>query len=388
MKTNSMTPKASPSEAPPVDLAPNARAAILIDMDTGTELFSKNADEKLPPASITKIMSLLLIMEALDRGDIKPDDVVTTSERAASMGGSQIFLKVGEQMTVDELLKAIAIASANDATVAMAEFLAGSEEAFVAKMNEKAKALGMKHTRFVNATGLPAEGHYTSARDIAIMSRSLIAHEKVLEYTRTYQDYLRQNTDKPFWLVNTNRLVRFYEGMDGLKTGYTSASRFGLSATAKRGDLRLIAVVLGEPDSKTRNREITAMLDYGFAHYTNVVLYPKGAEVGRVRVDKGEKASVRAVTPHTVSVLLKKGEQADRIETRLSLPEAVPAPVKAGDTLGELLVVAGERTIRVPLLADTGSARAAFDTLLGRMFRRVVNVKAPDAEAPNPHSME
>ncbi|CAM3426676.1 serine hydrolase [Hydrogenibacillus schlegelii] len=365
------------AEAPPVDLAPDAVSAILVDMDTGTVLYEKNADEKRPPASITKIMTLLLIMEALERGDIRITDVVTASERAASMGGSQIFLAPGERMTVEDLIKAIAIASANDASVAMAEHLAGSEAAFVARMNEKAKALGMNNTHFANATGLPVENHYTTARDIAIMSRALIAHEAVLRYTSLYEDYLRKDTDRPFWLVNTNRLVRFYEGMDGLKTGYTSEARYGLSATAKRGDLRLIAVVLGEPTAKTRNRDITAMLDYGFAHYTSVVLVPKGTVVGAVRVDKGDRPVVHATAPHAVSLLRKKGAAVGKPELAVTLPAVVPAPVHAGDPLGTLVVRDGDRTVRVPLVAAEGSGRASFGTLFNRMFYRLVEGRDP-----------
>ncbi len=217
----------------PVDLAPNAASAVLIDVDTGTVIFDKNKDAKLPPASITKIMTMLLIMEALDQGKIKMDEKVRTSEYAASMGGSQIFLEPGEEMTVQDMLKGIAMASGNDASVAMAEKIGGSEEAFVQMMNARAKELGMNNTHFVNPNGLPADNHYSSAYDIALMSQELLKHEEITQFTGQYQDYLRKETPKPFWLVNTNKLVRFYSGADGLKTGYTSEAKFCLSLRPK-----------------------------------------------------------------------------------------------------------------------------------------------------------
>jgi D-alanyl-D-alanine carboxypeptidase len=253
-----------------VKLAPSARSAILMDADSGTIIFEKNSHDRLPPASITKIMTMLLVMEALDEGRIKLTDKVTASEYAASMGGSQIFLEAGEEMTVEDLLKGVAIASGNDASVALAEKIAGTEQEFVRMMNERAQQLGLKNTHFVNANGLPAENHYTSAYDIAVMSRELLKHPEITKFTGLYQDYLRKDTDKPFWLVNTNKLVRFYAGADGLKTGYTSEAKFCLSATAKRDDFRVIAVVMGEPDTKTRNAEVSQMFDYAFAMFTNV----------------------------------------------------------------------------------------------------------------------
>ncbi|MBE3594663.1 MAG: D-alanyl-D-alanine carboxypeptidase [Candidatus Carbobacillus altaicus] len=375
----------------PVDLAPSARAAILMDMDTGTVLYEKNADLPLPPASITKIMSLLVVMEALESGNISLDDQVVTSERAASMGGSQIFLKVGETMTVRDLLKAAAIASANDATVALAEYTYGSEEAFVERMNQRAKELEMRHTHFVNTTGLPAEGHLTSARDIAIMSRELLKHESILEYTGTYQDYLRQDTDKPFWLVNTNRLVRFYRGMDGLKTGYTSDARFGLSATAKRDELRLIAVVLGEPDTKTRNREVTAMLDWGFAHYTNIVIYEKDAPFTWVKVDGGKDAYVRLITGKKASVLVEKGTQIEAPQEDLILPDNLHAPLTKGTEAGKLIVSVAGKTVEIPLMIEADVPKADLGTVMKRTLHRAIffeEEKPPQVEpehAPDVH---
>lgn len=357
---------------PSIDLAPSARAAILMDMDTGTVLFEKNADDPLPPASITKIMSLLLVMEALEKGQISLDDPVVASEHAASMGGSQIFLKAGETMTVRDLLKAAVIASANDATVALAEHTYGSETAFVERMNQRAKELGMTHTHFVNSTGLPAENHQTSARDIAIMSRELLKHETILTFTGTYQDYLRQDTDKPFWLVNTNRLIRFYAGMDGLKTGYTSEARFGLSATAKRDGFRLIAVVLGEPDTKTRNREVTAMLDWGFAHYTNMVLYEKDTLLTWIRVEGGQHAYAPVYVGKKVSLLVEKGAKLEKPEAQLMLPKRVQAPLQKHSEIGTLLINVADQAIEVPLIVGPDIPSADLGTLIKRTLYRAM----------------
>lgn len=241
-------PSAVSSEAKRDALAPQARAAVVMDFATGKVLYEKDAHEKLPMASITKIMTMLLTMEAIDSGRLKYTDKIRTSEYASSMGGSQIFLEPGETMTVNDLLKGIAIASANDACVAIAEHLSGSESAFVEQMNERARQLGMDDTHFVNCNGLPAPNHYCSAHDIALMSRELLKHPDITRYTSVYSDYLRKDTDHPLWLVNTNKLVRFYDGVDGLKTGFTAEAKYCLSATAKRPDgFRVIAVVMGEP---------------------------------------------------------------------------------------------------------------------------------------------
>ena len=229
-----------------LNLAENAKSAILIEASTGEVLYSKNPDQKLAPASMTKIMSLILIMENIENGNLKWNDIVVVSKNAASMGGSQIFLEQNEMMSVEDLVKGICVASGNDATVAMAEKIAGTEAAFVKLMNDKANKLGLKNTHFVNATGLDAEGHYSSARDMSIMARELVKHQKILEFSSIYEDYLRKNTSNSFWLVNTNKLVKFYSYIDGLKTGYTGDAGYCLTATGKKRDLRLISVVMGE----------------------------------------------------------------------------------------------------------------------------------------------
>lgn len=360
------------SLAPKSELAANARSAILMDADSGTVIYEKNSREPLPPASITKIMTMLLVAEAIDDGRLKLTDKVRTSEYAASMGGSQIFLEPGEEMTVEEMLKGVAMASANDASVALAEKVAGSEKEFVRMMNARAAELGMKDTRFVNCNGLPAEGHVTSARDIAIMSRELLKHEFITKYTGAYQDYLRQNTEKPFWLVNTNKLVRFYSGVDGLKTGFTSEAKFCLSATAKRNGLRLIAVVMGEPDAKTRNAEISRMFDYAFAQFANYPIYKTGDTLGTLIVSKGERARVPLVARHSYSVLIRRNEAGKPIRHELKLQQPLTAPVRAGQIVGKLTVYRGDEVIaEFPVEAPETIGKAGWWTLFKRSAGRL-----------------
>jgi serine-type D-Ala-D-Ala carboxypeptidase (penicillin-binding protein 5/6) len=317
------------------DLAPNATSAILMDASTGTVLFEKNSHQPLPPASITKVMTMILVMEALDEGKINLSDKVSVSEYASSMGGSQIFLQPGEQMTVQDLLKGIAIASANDASVALAELLGGTEEQFVQMMNDKAKQLGLQHTRFVNPNGLPAENHYSSVYDIAVMSRELLKHPDVTKFTGVYQDYLRQDSKSPFWLVNTNKLIRFYQGADGLKTGFTVEAKFCLTATAKRGDLRVIAAVMGEPDPKTRNSEISKMLDYAFNQYHSYLVYKKGELIAEKQVEKGNPAKIQIRANQPITLLLKKGENPRALKRKIVWKE-LKAPIQKGEVLGKI----------------------------------------------------
>jgi D-alanyl-D-alanine carboxypeptidase (penicillin-binding protein 5/6) len=321
-----------------VSLAPQSSSAILLDASTGTIIYEKNSHDKLPPASITKIMTMLLTMEALENGKLKLTDPVRASEYAASMGGSQIFLEPGEEMSVEEMLKGIAMASGNDASVAMAEKIAGSEQAFVRLMNDKAKELGMNDTHFANCNGLPAKDHYSSAHDIALMSRELIKYPQITKYTGAYQDYLRKSSDKPFWLVNTNKLVRFYTGADGLKTGYTSEAKFCLSATAKRDGMRVVAVVLGEPNTKTRNSEIASMFDYAFSQYAMKSLYNQGDVIGKLSIEKGvvPELTIKADKPY--SVLVKKGGSQEEIRHEVQLNSGIKAPLKKGEVIGKLIV--------------------------------------------------
>ncbi|MFC5448012.1 D-alanyl-D-alanine carboxypeptidase family protein [Paenibacillus aestuarii] len=357
-----------------VDLTPNAQSAVLMDADTGTVISEKNKDTKLPPASITKIMTMLLIMEAVDQGKIKMDEKVRTSEYAASMGGSQIFLEPGEEMSVQEMIKGIAMASGNDASVAMAEKIAGSEENFVQMMNERAQQLGMKNTHFSNCNGLPVANHYTTANDIAIMSRELLKHEGITKFTGVYQDYLRKDSPKPFWLVNTNKLVRFYSGADGLKTGYTSEAKFCLSATAKRDNFRVIAVVLGEPNTKTRNAEVTKLFDYAFAQYSNYPLFKSGDSLGNFTVNKGEVSSVPLVAKQNYSILMKKGEATQNIRHELQIDPNLKAPIALGQPIGKIVVYNGdtvmaEYPLESPIAVNKASWWKLFKRTTANLFR-------------------
>ncbi len=352
-----------------LQLAKDAKSAILIERDTGTVLFEKNSREELPPASMTKIMTMLLIMEAIDQGTLRYDEKIRTSEYAASMGGSQIFLEPGEEMTVDELLRGIAIASANDASVALAERIAGSEEAFVEKMNKKAKELGLKNTVFTNTTGLPDEGHYSTAHDMAIIAKELLKYEDITKYTGLYESYLRENTDKKFWLVNTNRLVKFYPGVDGLKTGYTGEAKYCLTATAERDGMRVIAVVFGAPTSKERNAQISKMLDYAFSQFETHPLYERNVALGEAAVSKGDKRKVTAVTSEPVSILKRKGEDTADVKEEITLRDDLKAPLKKGEQIGTLkLIKDGKTILESPLTAKEDVKEANWWILFKKSF--------------------
>ncbi len=328
----------------------SAKSLLLMEADTGSVLYEKNPDEKLPIASVTKIMTMLLIMEAIDEGKITLDDMVTVSERAMSMGGSTMFLETGEELSVSDMLKGIAVASANDGAVAMAEHIAGSEEAFVEKMNQRAKELGMENTNFVNTNGLDDDNHYSCARDVALMSKELVKHEKIFEYTTIWMDSLR---DGKFELANTNKLIRFYSGANGLKTGSTSKALCCLSATAKRNDMQLIAVVLGAPTSKERFAAASGLLDYGFANYSVNKALNAGEEVLKVPILKGkEKTELSVAGEKSCSILLPKGKQ-NEIERKEEIPENVVAPIKKGDVIGKIdFLVDGNIMDSVNLVAN------------------------------------
>lgn len=351
------------------ELAPNAKSAILIEMNTGSVIYEKNKDEQLSPASMTKIMTMLLIMEALDKKQITMDEKVRTSEYAASMGGSQIFLEPGEEMTVEQLLRGIAIGSGNDASVAMAEKLAGSEEEFVKLMNKKVKELGLKDTKFQNATGLPVKDHYSTAHDMSVMARELLKHEEITKFTSLYESYLRENTDKKFWLVNTNRLVKFYPGVDGLKTGFTHEAKYCLTATAKKDNMRVIAVVFGAANPKERNAQVTQMLDYAFAKYQSRLIYKKDMPLAMLTLEKGQKKKVSLVTSEPVSLLSKKGEEKLNIRPKIILNKDVQAPVTKGEQLGKVQMLLGDKVVsETPLIASEDVKRATWFDLYKRSF--------------------
>ena len=316
------------------DLGLNAKSAILMEESTGNILYESNPDERLPIASVTKVMTMLLIMEAVDSGKISLDDMVTVSENAMSYGGSTMFLETGEQLTVNDMLKGIAVASANDGCVAMAEHLAGSESAFVDMMNEKAKELGMENTHFMNTNGLDEEDHYSSARDVAIMSRELMKHETIFNYTSIWMDTLRGGK---FQLANTNKLIRFYDGANGLKTGSTSKALCCLSAAAKRNDMQLIAVVLGAPTSAERFASAKSLLDYGFANYAVNTQITAGDEVQKIAVEKGVDKEVGVVAGDSCSTLVKKGQE-DNITKEIKIDETITAPIEAGQKIGTMTI--------------------------------------------------
>lgn len=325
-------------------LAENAKSAIIMEASTGDILFEKNSYEKLPPASMTKIMIMLLIMENIENGNLSWDDEVTASENASSMGGSQIFLEAGEVMSVKDMVKGIAIASGNDAAVAMAEKIAGTEEEFVKLMNNRAKELGLENTNFKNVTGLEAENHYSSAHDMAVMARELIKHEKILEFTGTYEDYLRENTDKKFWLVNTNKLVRFYQGVDGLKTGYTGEAGYCLTSTMKRGNMRIITVVMNEPDSATRNSETVKMLDYAFGMYKVDTIVAKGKVVEKREIPSGDKVNIEISAKSDINVLRRKMDKDRDISYKTEVYD-IKLPVNKGDVVGKIYLYEGSKKI-------------------------------------------
>ena len=346
--------------------AVEAASAVLMEKETGAILFEHNSHDKLEPASVTKVMTLLLVMEAIDSGRISLDQMVTMSSHAVSMGGSQIWLKENEQMSVRDLLKAVTVVSANDGAVALGELISGSEESFVALMNQRAQELGMADTCFVNCTGLPAAGHLTSAHDIALMSRELILnHPSIREYTTIWMDTLR---DGQFQLSNTNKLIRFYEGATGLKTGSTDAAGYCLSATAERDGMELIAVVLKADTSEKRFETAKSLLNFGFANYTLMDVYP-GQALPPVDVLLGEKAQVQPVLSRSSRILVDKAE-VNGVTTDLRLCENVEAPVEAGQKLGEMVVsVNGEERERIPIVADCAVDRLTVPGIFLNLLR-------------------
>ena len=340
--------------------------AVLMEKTTGKVLYEENATTQYEPASVTKVMTLLLVMEAIDSGVLSWDDTVTASTHAISMGGSQIWLKENEQMTVRDMVKAVAVVSANDCSVALAEHIAGSEGAFVQRMNQRAAELGMEHTHFVNCTGLPAEGHLTCAYDIALMSRELILnHPDIRQFTTIWMDTLR---DGAFQLANTNKLIFYYEGATGLKTGFTDSALYCLSATAERDGMELIAVVMHAPTSNDRFESAKALLSYGFSNYALVPVYPDQA-IAPVPVLLGEQETVQPVPARACSILIEKAKTGS-ITTQLVLPESVEAPVEAGQKLGQIVVcVDGDQVDAIDLIASAPVERLS----VGSIFKRFLN---------------
>lgn len=350
-------------------LSVSSKSAILMDVGSGQILYEKNAHDKLPPASVTKVMTMLLICEALDSGKITLDDSVQISENAASMGGSQIFLEAGEVQKVDTLLKGIAVASANDGCVAMAEYIGGSVESFVEMMNAKAKELNMKDTNFVNTNGLPVDNHYTSAHDIALMSRELLKHDVISKYLTTWMDQVvvgkKQTT---VGLANTNKLIKHYQGATGVKTGFTQQAKYCLSASAKRGDTHLVAVTLGAETSPERFKDATSLLNFGFANYESVKLCSKNDNIATLTLDKADEQKINLVAKEDLSVLIKKGGNKD-FNRKIKVNENPTIPIKKGTSLGYVEIYQGKALVgKVDLVNTKDIQKASYLKMLQRVI--------------------
>lgn len=348
------------------DPIPGAESGILIEATTGQILYEKESHEKKAMASLTKMVAQILILEQIESGKLKWTDEVTASANASGMGGSQIYLSTGEVMTVKDMMKGISMASANDATVAMAEHIAGTEANFVKMMNDKVKELGLKDTNFKNCTGLDEDGHYSTAYDLAMVAKELLTHQQIFDYSSVYEDYLRTDTPNKFWLVNTNKLVRFYDGADGLKTGHTDNAKYCIAATAKQNGMRLIAIVLGEEVSKVRNSETMALLDYGYNNYKVTPLKKQNESVGKIKFEKGTKDTVDVVPLVDAVRVSKKNEEEKRYTTNVKLNE-IKLPVKTGDVVGKLEILDGRSVVgEVELTVKEPVEKSSFLELLYR----------------------
>ncbi|MFI3209575.1 MAG: D-alanyl-D-alanine carboxypeptidase family protein [Peptostreptococcaceae bacterium] len=352
------------------ELSISSTSAILMDVSSGQVIYEKNSHEKLPPASVTKVMTMLLIMEALENNKITLEDQVPISENASSMGGSQVFLEAGETQKVDDLIKAIAVASANDGCVAMAEYIGGSVVGFVDMMNKKATELGMKDTNFVNTNGLPVENHYTTAYDIALMSKELLSHDAISKYLNTWMDTIVVGKNKTsVGLVNTNKLVKHYEGTTGVKTGFTNEAKYCLSASAKRGDTHLVSVTLGATTSPERFKDATSLLNYGFMNYETIKLLNKDSEVQKIEFDKADSDFVEIVCKDDLNLLVKK-DQSKEFVKKVVLDENVQLPIKKGDKLGTYEVYQDEKLVgSVDLITTKDINKASYL----QMFKKVIN---------------
>lgn len=354
-------------------LLSDGKSAILIEASTGKIIYEKNSHDRYAPASMTKIMSMIIIIEEIENGNLKWNETLVASEYAASMGGSQIFLQPNEKMTVKDLFKAVAIGSANDATIVFAERIAGTEAKFVEKMNDKAKELGLKDTNFKNAVGLDEANHYSSAYDMAMMAKELVKHEKIFEFTTIYEDYLRQNTDNKFWLVNTNKLIKTYEGADGLKTGYTKEAGYCLTATAKKDSMRLIGTIMGATDSKSRNSNMATLLDYGFNLYEMQVEVKEGEVISKKKSSKAENEVIEIVPKKDASVLVEKGQEKEALNYEMNL-DKIKLPIKKGDKIGILKLKDGNKVIStVDLTVKEDVEKASILELYKRSIKSILS---------------
>jgi D-alanyl-D-alanine carboxypeptidase (penicillin-binding protein 5/6) len=354
------------------DMNLNCKSAVLMDYGTGKIIYEQNSNEKLPPASVTKVMTMLLTIEALDNGKITYDDKVTISAQASSKNnkGTMLLLEAGEVRTVKDLMYGIAVESANDACIAMAEFISGSEEEFVKLMNKRAKELGANDSNFVNPNGLPAEGHVTTAHDLAVISRELLKHEKIFDFISQYmvKVYVGKKNNILRELVNKNKMIRFYNDVDGIKTGWTEEAGYCISVTAKRNNLRLISVVMGSPTVDIRNMEARKLIDYGFANFNSFTVAKKGDKLQEVKVSKGSRLTVNAVTDSDISVLLTKGEEKN-IKKTVIVPEMLNAPLAKGDRIGELVVSINDKEVgKYNLVCDNDISKSSFLNNLRNSF--------------------
>ena len=354
-------------------LLKNAKSGILIEASTGEILYEKNKDMRVSIASLTKMVAQIIILEKIEDGSLKWDEMVVTSANAAGMGGTQIWLTAGERMSVEDLFKGMTMASANDATVALAERIAGTESAFVKLMNDKVKELGLKNTEFKNCTGLDENGHFSSAYDVAMIAKELLNHEEILKFSSVYEDYIRKDTPNKYWVVNTNKLVRFYEGADGLKTGFTDDALYTITATAKRDNLRLIAVVLGESVSKVRNQETMDLLDYGFNTYKVDLIKDKGSVIKQLSIDKSDKNNVSIITKDNLSILNKKSDASINYDTKVTVNE-IKLPIKKGSVVGKLDVFYNNKIIKsTDLIIDEDVNKINFFVYLYNNIKDVIN---------------
>ena len=352
--------------------APSSKSAILIEASTGEVLFEKNANERLKPASMTKMMTLLLTFEAIERGDLKLTDEVIVSINASGMGGSQILLETGEKMTVDNLIKGVAIASGNDAAVALAEKIGGTEDYFVELMNKRATELGLKNTHFQNAHGIDAENHYSTAYDMSVIARELLKHEKITNYTKIYEMYLRENTNRKVWLVNTNKLVRFYDYIDGLKTGYTRGAGYCITLTGMKNGMRLIAVTMDEPSIESRNRETLGLIDYGFAQYELETLLSKESIIATKTIAKSIQRKVDVIPLEDIKVLNKKMQNKKTVTYKIDINN-IEAPVNKGDVVGSITLIENDKETRtIPLTVKESIKKANIFELYLRNMKELL----------------
>ena len=351
---------------------PNARNGLLIEASSGKILYEKNKDERVAVASMTKMVAQIIILENIESGNLKWDEVITASSNASGMGGSQIYLQTGEKMTVRDLMKGITMASANDATVALAERIAGTEDNFVKLMNEKVKKMGLKNTVFKNCTGLDEDGHYSSAYDMAMIAKELLIHEQILEFSSVYEDYLRVNTSNKFWLVNTNKLVRFYDGADGLKTGFTDAAKYCMAVTAKRDNMRLIAIVLGEDSGKVRNKETMELLDYGFNLYKVDLIKTKDDKVDSIKIDKANKKEISIYPKEDITILGKKSDVSLNYDIEVKVND-VNLPVKKNSVVGKIIIKSGNKNImEVDAIVKEDINKMGFLQMYGNMLKKLL----------------